>query len=331
MREKIFQAVIGSHLYGTSRPQSDEDFLGVYLPTAEDLCSMQSPPGEISENVKLTEGRRNSAGDVDSKFFSVKRFFELALQGQTTAIELFFVPDELVTIKTPLWDEIKAHRSLFLSKQSVAPFVGFCRSQAGKATLKGQNLKQLQKLIKALEALTENDKKRKIMSFVDMDDVSAAEALGEGAMLFGMEFPVFLDQNGIFHLVVCNNRKLTINNTAESWLTTARILEERYGTRVRTAADTHYDYKSLYHAFRIAGEAEELLVEGRLSLPRPQQELEFLMALRAETFAPDYMEQLEACIAKVEALKSKSSLPDKPDYDAVGKLCIDLHRKLFNA
>jgi predicted nucleotidyltransferase len=38
-RKKICKIRVGSHLYGTNRPESDQDFYGVFLPRTTFLAS----------------------------------------------------------------------------------------------------------------------------------------------------------------------------------------------------------------------------------------------------------------------------------------------------
>jgi hypothetical protein len=40
-RNKIFEIRVGSHLFGTSTPESDEDYFGVFMPGPELLYGFQ--------------------------------------------------------------------------------------------------------------------------------------------------------------------------------------------------------------------------------------------------------------------------------------------------
>ena len=68
-RTKICKITIGSNLYGTNRPESDMDISGVFLPSEDDMLGLQNCPAEMSESVKVSDGPRNSIGDVDCKFY----------------------------------------------------------------------------------------------------------------------------------------------------------------------------------------------------------------------------------------------------------------------
>ena len=133
-RKIIFETRVGSWLYGTNRPDSDEDFQGVFLPSKEDLLGIQNCSAEWKQNTKISNTVQNTKGDIDRKFYSLKRFFHLAAEGQPGQLELFFATPESTISYDPIWSEILDNIGLFLSKKSIVPFIGFALSQAHKAS-----------------------------------------------------------------------------------------------------------------------------------------------------------------------------------------------------
>ncbi|MFP4098370.1 MAG: DNA polymerase beta superfamily protein [Alphaproteobacteria bacterium] len=77
----IVQIKFGSHLYGTSTPQSDLDVKGVYLPSAWDILLQQVKP-MISESRLKQHGEKNTADDIDHEAYSLQRYLEFLAQGQ---------------------------------------------------------------------------------------------------------------------------------------------------------------------------------------------------------------------------------------------------------
>ena len=71
----------GSHLYGTSTPDSDHDWKSVYLPEARDIL-LQRVQASTGHVVKRTEGQRNTAQDVDDEAYSLQRYLQLLSEGQ---------------------------------------------------------------------------------------------------------------------------------------------------------------------------------------------------------------------------------------------------------
>jgi predicted nucleotidyltransferase len=88
----IVQIKFGSHLYGTSTPQSDLDVKGVYLPSARDVLLQQIRP-MISDSRPKEHGEKNTADDIDREAYSLQRYLELLAQGQTVALDMLFAPD----------------------------------------------------------------------------------------------------------------------------------------------------------------------------------------------------------------------------------------------
>jgi len=63
----IFEAVVGSHAYGTALPTSDLDLRGVYMPTMRELLTVIWPKHEAQDE----EAHQNEVSDEkqDIKFF----------------------------------------------------------------------------------------------------------------------------------------------------------------------------------------------------------------------------------------------------------------------
>jgi predicted nucleotidyltransferase len=144
-RKIIFEAVTGSQLFGTNSPKSDKDLMGVFLNSTDDYFGLNEKiPHLMDLSVKVSTGSKNNNEDVDRKFVSLPEFFRLALSGQSKETEALFVPDFLIITKTPEWELILKNRHLLLSKNSMTSFLSFARSQSVKATVKGDNLNDIQ-------------------------------------------------------------------------------------------------------------------------------------------------------------------------------------------
>jgi predicted nucleotidyltransferase len=121
----IFEAVMGSHAYGLSTPKSDEDIRGIYVNPKDEYLGLEEPAGQIStdkENVV---------------YYSLKRFFELALPLNPNIIELFFAPADCVRICEPAMKRLIAARQMFASTKCYHTFSGYAYGQIKKA--KGQH------------------------------------------------------------------------------------------------------------------------------------------------------------------------------------------------
>ena len=91
-RVEIFKCRVGSHLYGTNLPDSDEDFSSIFLPSVEDLCGLNGCPDSIKKGKKISEGAKNHKGDIDDKALSFRCFLNLLAKGDIVATEMLFAP-----------------------------------------------------------------------------------------------------------------------------------------------------------------------------------------------------------------------------------------------
>lgn len=330
MKERLIicEIVTGSHLYGTNRPDSDEDFTGVFVPGTEDMFSLQRCPMEWSLNEKKSDGERNTVGDVDRKFYSLQRFLQLAGEGQPGQLELLFAPDSATITTSPVWELIKANRHLFLSKKSIAPFVGFALSQAHKAVIKGQNLNLIRDILKWGAQLTNEERNKPLAEvaqffITDLDD--------KRYLVFGdveIAAQIVVNSHG-FQTVEVGGRNYDTNLKTKKFIENLSALESRYGSRAKAAAETTYDYKSLMHAYRMLFEAKELLSTGLITLPRPETEVRMLKNLLAlgqlSAVVPDELDHFAALTGYIDELRQEiepaSELPEEPNWKQINALC----------
>ena len=78
----LARVVYGSRLYGTSTPESDADYRAVYLPPLRDVVL----------------GRAKDAwtdpAEEDTSYFSLTKFLDMAVEGQSIAIEMIAAPPD---------------------------------------------------------------------------------------------------------------------------------------------------------------------------------------------------------------------------------------------
>lgn len=121
----------GSELHGAKVGATDDlDVYGVFV----------EPPANVlgftgrDHFVWSTAGdeRRNGPDDVDLTLYSLRRWAELAVKGNATALHFVFA--EATAESLPIWDEIQRHREIFLSKRSAEQFLGFAENQKQRIT-----------------------------------------------------------------------------------------------------------------------------------------------------------------------------------------------------
>lgn len=299
---EIFRCTFGSHLYGTALPGSDLDFKAVRIPDAREILLGRA---RASLNGK--------AGNLDVEVHTLQRFIELALEGQTAALEMLFVPDWGIQVVGPVWNAVLENRRRLLHR-NLSAFVGYCRTQAGKYCVRADRLASLQAVIGILTQLP-------------------------GTCRLADDLPV--DLSGIEHVttrqhagadgrqetfLVVLDREYNLTATVGYVLVQLRRLEDSYGVRARAAVDgAGADWKALMHAVRVAGEAEEVLLTGHITFPRPDASA--LLSIRQGRLSVQAVQALIGNgLERVESALSRSSLPDEPDRPFWDDFVVETYR-----
>jgi hypothetical protein len=101
---------------------------------------------------------------------------------------------------------------------------------------------------------------------------------------------------------------------------------EFYGKRVRLAQQMGgQDWKAMSHAVRIVREAEELLLGGKITFPRPEAKL-LLQIRKGELPHGKVLELIETGLEIVELARLATDLPEQPDYDYADQLVASCYR-----
>lgn len=327
-RKIIYECHAGSFLYGTNRPDSDQDYMGVFLPSTEDLFSMSNCPSEWTLDEKKSEGERNTVGDVDRKYYSLQKYLNLLAQGQPKQLEMLFAPENMTITKTSEWEIIYNNKDLFLSKNFIEPFVGFAKAQAYKSTLKGDNLNKIRNIISKLDDM------QALRWFNEFTvDTLITHNLSEDTWTFLQEYvdveEVQYRPGVMMSCMKIAGRKFEFTQSLKNVLNKLKELESKYGERSETAAEKGIDTKSLMHAYRLLFESEQFLRNGKLILPLPRTQCEFLLSIRSGNYSADFLQEIEDKLTEIK--KIDSSLPDKVDWSKINKLCQQILMEYHNA
>ena len=327
-RKIIFKSRVGSYLYGTNNSNSDEDFLGVFLPSLADMFGLDECEPEIEDGVKLSQGEKNAKGDIDSKCYSLKRFISLAMKGQPACLELLFAPAEAVIIQTPEWEQIKELRHLFLSKQGVIPFANFAQSQSFKSEIKGFNLNLIRSLLALKPSIGEKGLLNMPLSYFlknQKDDEIFFKHNQESIQLRYLE----KDHKGKLHpMIEVAGLDFDFGLRVKTFLVSLLRIESKYGSRSESAAKSIFDYKSLSHAYRLLSEGKEFLETGKITLPCPNAD--FLKRVKNQEYQADFRKELTSLLDELYTVcLPKSPLPDAPERDRLNELCILIYQNHF--
>ncbi len=114
----IYRCIIGSRAYGLDDQESDTDYRGIFLPTAEQHWSIFGVPEQLD------------CYETQEQYWELQRFLILALKANPNVLECLYTP--LVEKATPLAEELLAMRSVFVSKLLYQTYNGYVMSQFKK-------------------------------------------------------------------------------------------------------------------------------------------------------------------------------------------------------
>jgi hypothetical protein len=319
---KIVSIKFGSHLYGTSTPQSDVDLKSVYVPAAQDIL-MQRVKGSINNQRPKNQGEKNYAGEIDEESYSLQRFLSLASEGQTVALDVLFAPEWSMTAPPSLeWREIITNRSKILTKKSAA-FVGYCRQQANKYGIKGSRVAASRLALKVLD-----DEVRALGTTAKLGEIGDAihgycRANPEHMAVVPME------QFGgtvINHWEVCG-RKLSFTATIKHARdVVAKLVDEYCKRSLMAESQQGIDWKALSHAVRVGTQALELLRTGHITFPLPNAQHVMDVKLGRVPYQT-VAGEIESLLERVEAMSEVSALPAEPDRAWIEAFVARVHER----
>lgn len=129
----ILRVLVGSEAYGISESSSDRDEMGVCIEPLEE--AMGFSPFEQYEFRTATErtGKKDepsAPGDLDLKIYSLKKFLKLALKGNPTIMELFFLRTH--TGGNSLGEHLQEMAPYVVSKEAASAYLGYMQAQKRK-------------------------------------------------------------------------------------------------------------------------------------------------------------------------------------------------------
>lgn len=313
----IYRIEHGSRMYGTSTPQSDTDYKEVFVPSGRSILLQSIKEGRASGPEKAAN-EKNKAGDIDTNSFAVTKLFSMLTKGDIIGWELIFTPSKNILYCHDWYHEILSNYSLFLNR-NVKGYVGYCRQQANKYGIRGSRIAAVRGMIDLLNALPPGDKLGDHWAFIsgyaDAMEHCKIEMILNGST--GYEIP---------HLVCCG-KKQPIHNQVKQARDCFQLIFDNYGHRALQAEKNEgIDWKAISHACRVGEQALELLNDHRITFPRPNAE-RLLAVKKGEVAYQEVADYLDHLLIEVEAASLSSTLPEKPDQEAINELIIDLHRR----
>jgi hypothetical protein len=348
----VFEAVMGSHAYGTNLPTSDVDIRGIFIQPLEDILGF----GKVDQ----VSDEKN-----DIIYYEIGRFLDLLKSNNPNILELLCVPFDCIKINKGIMNFIFEHKDKFLTKKCRWSFGGYAVEQIRKA--RGLNKKM---------NWEENEMVRKTVldfcyvlvgggskSFKEWisdswgDNCSQKDFglanIDHGHDLYAMYFNTV---NGINWGIVsdeeiANDVQLTsipkdlevegylyfnkdgYSSHCKKFKEYQEWLEHRNETRVNMAKahGKHYDGKNLSHCLRLLTVANEIAEGHGLIVRRSPEEIKKLIAIRQGEYEyDDIINEAESLIEKMDKTFEESNLPDNVDTEFMHELLVKIRKTWYN-
>lgn len=312
---EIFRCLAGSRLYGTETATSDTDYKAVHLPTKRGILLGRGKA--VLSTSTGSKDAKNGADDTDVESFELQRFLKLASDMQTIPVELLFVPFIARDVSW-VWGKVIDNRHKILNRNTKA-FVGYCKGQAVRYSMRGKRLETYQNVVAVLEETIANAR--------DNKDI-VAEVMPTLLLFDGVK-AVERDHNGrtVTYLDVYGRQVPTTVRLSEALSVYAKPVNEA-GQRARNAMDAGgADWKALYHTVRIVDEGITLFRDGDITFPCTNRD--YLMQIRAGEVQMDrVLDYFDGQLEILEGIEDKSPLAKKPDLEWIDNFVEDIYESI---
>lgn len=308
-RNKILVVRTGSYLYGTNTPESDEDFVGIFMPDEEYVYGFKRVDEvDMSVHSKNEDGK-NTKDAVDIKYYEFRKFVKLAMENNPNILEVLFVNKENIIFCNDLGDELLYRAKMFPHQGAKQKFLGYAFSQKHKMVVKKDNYFDLLKAKEWLAAM--ND-----FSLWECEQFMDKSVFKR--QLHNLSGKTDFYQVGDINL----QPHLSVKNAL-------KIINERLdkvGNREDLYLKHAYDTKFAMHLVRLMMEGYALLLSGELQFPFNSTRKETLMSIRE---GKKEIKEVVGIAEKYQQLieNMTSGLRARPMYEEIEKFVIEVMKR----
>ena len=343
----IIYARHGSHAYGLSTPESDEDFKGVAIPPIEFFTGFLN---------KFEQAAASKPHDL--VVYDIRKFFRLAADCNPNIIEVLWADTEDYLLCTKLGEKIVDSRQKFLSKKVLYTFTGYAISQLKRIkthrswllnpveqppTRKEFGLPerptiaphQIEAAISQVQKQLDSWEQDFLTDFSPPDRGIILEGWGKilAEMKLGQDerwrtAAALLGFEDNFMEVV--EREKGYRMAKRNWKQYQTWKRNRNPKRAAMEAKFGYDGKHALHLVRLMRMGREILTTGKVIVKRPDRE-ELLSIRRGAWEYDQLVEWAERQDSELREIAQKSTLPRAPDRGALDKLCQEIVGESFHS
>lgn len=212
----------------------------------------------------------------DHKVYSLKRFLDLVISGDPQCTEILFAPKDYIKTISEIGEIVLSLKQDMISMNLFNRILGYSVSEWRKAMA-----------IKIVPEKRKKDKEELISSIRDLYS------------------PDKENMDNIISILDSFDSKKVVSSIPSIGAKRKNDIES-YG----------YCRKSASHSIRLVGQLIELMVDGKITYPRPDKD--FLLKIRNGLYKKEELQSIyDDFVARAEALKEKSILPLKPNREKI--------------
>lgn len=312
---KIVQFEVGSSVYGASTPESDTDYMGIFIaPKRYYLGLDKVEEVDLSILSKLPNGK-NAKDAIDSKYYELRKFMKLLMENNPNILSSLYTPKDKFVWQSFLGIKLFDHIDLFPHRGLKKKYLGYAFSQKHKMVIKTDNYNSLNNFNDFLDIYVMNPREEELRPGCYYSNQLLAELRSNRALegIVG-----FHD-----HHALIGDINISLTDKLSKVHKKVKERVSKVGNREELYTKFSYDVKFGMHLVRLMFEGKELLETGKLEYPLKDRQT--LLDIRNGKWTKEdiisYSEQLEA---EIEDITVKSVLPASPQYDKIEKLLIEL-------
>lgn len=285
----------GSHAYGTNTPESDSDYIGVFIPDEPYILGNKTCEQVQIRTNPSDSGRQNTKEDSDTVIYSLPKFIKLLTANNPTILETLYYPENCVLFANEYGKELLANKDLFPSTKIKWTYLGYSFEQKKALTHKKERWEELGRAIHTLDQWESQG------LLVLPERLNLESNLREDKTWGSFEKGMLISD---------------IRSTLQGHI-------KSYGHRVEDIKKHGYSCKFASHTIRLLDMGLQFLVEGRVDLPLPQNNL--IRDIKLGKFRLEEILQMADDREKlVNEAYTRSTLPHTPNFEAIEKLQIKL-------
>ena len=299
----------GSYAYGTSRSDSDIDIRGVALNSKEEILL-----GTDFEQVVDIQ--------TDTTIYSLKKIFKLLAECNPNTIEILGLQDSQYIMTSDIWNKVRRNYSIFLSKKCIQTFGGYANAQLRRLETKSARETGQAQREKYIFGSIENAEQTFLSNYVRLPEDSLKLHIEESDKE-DYDTEIMIDVN--IHNYPLRDFASMINDYHA-------IIRgyDKIGKRNKKAIEHDKLGKHMAHLVRLYYMAFDILERGEIITYR-EKEHDLLMSIRNNEYLdgvvpkPEFYKLIDYLDKMFVKLKENTKLPDKPDYEAINKLLMEIN------